>query len=318
MPRSDLAPASLLAGPPPSAPDHFDPSLQQAVEHFQRRHGLDVDGIVGRDTRAALNVPVQERINQIILNMERWRWMPRDLGATHVLVNMAGFELDFIEDRRPALSMRVVVGTPDQRTPVFSDKITYLEFNPYWNIPYSIASKEILPLIQRDPGYLADRGIRVFTSWAADAAELDPWYIDWWEITPRSFPFRLRQDPGRHNPLGRVKFMLPNRFAVYLHDTSSPSLFHRTVRTFSHGCIRVEKPAELAELLLRHNPGWDLKQIESAMNGGARRIATLKRPVPVHLIYATAWSAADGTVQFRRDIYERDSLLFNMLFNETR
>jgi L,D-transpeptidase YcbB len=318
MPRADLAAASLVAGSPEAAPTHFDPILQQAVERFQDRHGLDVDGIVGRDTRAALNVPVEDRIDQIILNMERWRWMPRDLGATHVLVNMAGFELDLIEDHRNALSMRVVVGTPYQSTPVFSDKITYLEFNPYWNIPHSIAAKELLPLIQRDPGYLTDRGIRVFTSWSPDAAELDPWYLDWWAITPRTFPFRLRQDPGRSNPLGRVKFMLPNHFAVYLHDTSSPSLFQRTVRTFSHGCIRVEKPAELAAHLLRHNPGWDLEQIQSAMTGGTRRIVTLKYSVPVHLIYATAWLDDDGTVQFRRDIYERDSILFNMLFNETR
>lgn len=324
MPRSDLSPASLATGSPEAPPSpvdathYFDPALKQAVERFQHRHGLDVDGVVGRATRAALNVPVQDRIEQIILNMERWRWMPRDLGATHVVVNMAGFELDLIEDHRPALSMRVVVGKPYQSTPVFSNKITYLEFNPYWNIPHSIAAKELLPLIQRDPGYLTDRGIRVFTSYAADAAELDPWAIDWWAITPATFPFRLRQDPGHDNPLGRVKFMLPNTFAVYLHDTSSPSLFQRTVRTFSHGCIRIEKPAELAAHLLRHNPGWDLAQVQSTMTSGTRRIVTLKRAVPVHLIYATAWSDDDGTIQFRNDIYGRDSLLSNMLFPQPR
>lgn len=324
MPRSDLTAASLVAGPAPPAPStvdvrhHYDPALQMAVERFQRRHGLEVDGIVGRATRAALNVPVQDRIDQITLNMERWRWMPRDLGATHVVVNMAGFELDLVEDRRPVLSMRVVVGKPYQSTPVFSNTITYLEFNPYWNVPHNIASKELLPLIQRDPGYLTDRGIGVYTSWGAEAVELDPWTIDWWAITPRTFPFRLRQDPGRDNPLGRVKFMFPNRFAVYLHDTSSPSLFQRAVRTFSHGCIRIEKPAELAAHLLRHNPGWDLARVQSTMVGRTRRIATLKRPVPVHLIYATAWSDDDGTVQFRNDIYGRDSLLSKVLFPELR
>jgi murein L,D-transpeptidase YcbB/YkuD len=227
---------------------------------------------------------------------------------------MAGFELDLIVDRRPALSMRVVVGTPYQSTPVFSKEMTYLEFNPYWNIPYSIASKEILPQVQRDPYYLLDRGIRVFTGSGPDAVELDPRTIDWWSITPTTFPFRLRQDPGRDNPLGRVKFMLPNRFAVYLHDTSSPSLFRRTVRTFSHGCIRVEKPAELAAHVLRHNQGWDLERIQSVMRSGKRRIVTLKEPVPVHLTYKTAWAADDGTVQFRNDIYGRDSLLFKALF----
>jgi L,D-transpeptidase YcbB len=213
--------------------------------------------------------------------------------------------------------MRVVVGTPYQSTPVFSEKMTYLEFNPYWNIPHSIASKEILPQVQRDPYYLADRGIRVFTGLGADAVELDPWTIDWWGLTPATFPFRLRQDPGRDNPLGKVKFMLPNRFAVYLHDTSSPSLFQRTVRTFSHGCIRVEKPAELAAYVLRHNQGWDLERIQSVMRSGARRIVTLKEPVPVHLTYVTAWAADDGTVQFRNDIYGRDSLLFKALFGQS-
>ena len=311
--RSALMPASLDVDGASADPQRFDPALRQAVERFQRRHGLDVDGVVGRDTMAALNVPVRERIDQIVLNMERWRWMPRDLGDTHVLVNMAGFELDFVEDRRPVLSMRVVVGAPYQKTPVFSDTITYLEFNPYWNIPYSIASKEILPLVQRDPGYLTDRGIRVFSGSGPNAAELDPWYIDWWSITPRTFPFRLRQDPGRSNPLGRVKFMLPNKFAVYLHDTSSPALFQRAVRTFSHGCIRVEKPAELALRLLRHNPGWDLERIQSAMASGSRRIVSLKKPVPVHLTYITAWAQDDGTIHFRNDVYGRDSLLFKVL-----
>jgi murein L,D-transpeptidase YcbB/YkuD len=314
MARSDLAAASLALGPPPALPEYFDLALQQAVERFQRRHGLEADGLVGRSTRAALNVSPEERINQIILNMERWRWMPRDLGPTHVLVNMAGFELDLVVDRRPALSMRVVVGTPYQSTPVFSEEMTYLEFNPYWNIPHSIASKEILPQVRRDPGYLTDRGIRVFSG--SNGGALDPWSIDWWSITPSTFPFRLRQDPGRNNPLGRVKFMLPNRFSVYLHDTSSPALFRRTVRTFSHGCIRVEKPAELAAYVLRHNEGWDLERVRSVMKSGARRIVTLKQPVPVHLTYATAWAADDGTVQFRNDVYGRDSLLFKALFDK--
>jgi murein L,D-transpeptidase YcbB/YkuD len=310
--RSDLAAASLALGPPPALPEFFDLALQQAVERFQRRHGLEADGLVGRSTRAALNVSPEERINQIILNMERWRWMPRDLGSTHVLVNMAGFELDLIVDRRPTLSMRVVVGTPYQSTPVFSEEMTYLEFNPYWNIPHSIASKEILPQAQRDPSSLTSRGIRVFAG--SGGVQLDPWAVDWWSITPSTFPFRLRQDPGPNNPLGRVKFMLPNHFSVYLHDTSSPSLFQRTVRTFSHGCIRVEKPAELAAYVLRHNEGWDLERVQSVMKSGARRIVTLKQPVPVHLTYVTAWAADDGTVQFRNDVYGRDSGLFKALF----
>lgn len=292
-------------------PAGFDETLEAAVNRFQERHGLTVDGVVGPRTRAALNVPVEERLRQIVINMERWRWMPRDLGDTYVLVNMAGFELDMVADGAKVLAMRVVVGKPYQSTPVFSDEITYLDLNPYWNIPQSIADNEILPKVKRDPGYLTRRGIRILTHWGKDALQVNPWAIDWSQMA--RFPFRLRQDPGAANPLGRIKFMLPNRFAVYLHDTSSPALFDRTVRTFSHGCIRVEKPIDLAYHLLKPNGGWSSERIAKAIDSGKRRIITLSRPVPVHLTYSTAWLDDDGAVHFRRDIYGRDALLSKAL-----
>ncbi|TVR97941.1 MAG: peptidoglycan-binding protein [Rhodospirillales bacterium] len=302
---------------PPAAlalrPDYFDAALESAVMAFQQRHGLTPDGVVGAKTRAALDVPLSARIRQLVLNMERWRWMPRDLGEIHVLVNMAGFELTLVEGGADVLDMRVVVGLPYRSTPAFSGTITYLEFNPYWNIPHSIATKDILPRVQRDPNYLDAQGIRVFTGWGSDALELNPWMIDWWAFSQGNFPFRLRQDPGPKNALGRVKFMFPNQFAVYLHDTPSPELFRRAVRTFSSGCIRVEKPVELAHHLLAHNRGWTLERIQTEMRGGPRRIVTLNRAVPVHLTYLTAWSTADGTVHFRDDIYGRDAVLSNAL-----
>ncbi|TVR82732.1 MAG: peptidoglycan-binding protein [Rhodospirillales bacterium] len=294
-------------------PALFDGALEDAVTAFQERHGLTPDGVVGPKTRAALDVSLAARIRQIEINMERWRWMPRDLGEPHVLVNMAGFELSMVEGGDEVLGMRVVVGLPYRSTPVFSGKITYLEFNPYWNIPHSIATKDMLPRVQQDPSYFDAQGIRVFTGWGSEALELDPWMIDWWAFSRGNFPFRLRQDPGPKNALGRVKFMFPNRFAVYLHDTPSPELFRRAVRTFSSGCIRVEKPADLAHRLLAHNRGWSPERIAETMQGGPRRIVTLNRPVPVHLTYLTAWSSADGTVHFRDDIYGRDAVLSNAL-----
>lgn len=294
-------------------PTLFDAVLASAVEQFQARHGLLVDGIVGTRTLAALNVSAEDRIRQIILNMERWRWMPRDLGPVYVLVNMAGFELEMVENDVPVLTMRVVVGKPYQSTPVFSDEITYIEINPYWNIPESIANNEILPKVRANPGYLDAQGIRILTSWGPDALEVNPWAIDWTEVS--QFPFHLRQDPGPRNPLGRIKFMLPNRFAVYLHDTPSRSLFQRPVRTFSHGCIRLEKPVDFAYRLLRTNPGWSVERIQAAIDRGKRRIITLSRPVPVHLTYLTAWAAPDEPINFRNDIYGRDALLSKALFD---
>lgn len=286
--------------------DRFDQTLERAVRVFQQRHGLEVDGIVGEATRAALNVPVETRLRQIVLNMERWRWLPRELGPRYIQVNIPDFRLDAIEQDQSVLMMRVVVGKPHQRTPVFSGEMTYLVLNPYWTVPGRIAKRELLPRIRKEPEYLAAHNMKVFKGWGAESQEIDPQTVDWTTITARNFQYRLRQEPGTKNALGRVKFIFPNRHHVYLHDTPSRSLFARPVRAFSHGCIRLEDPVALAEYVLKGEPGWTREAILGTIERHVRRHVPVPESIPVHLVYRTAWMDSEGTVQFRPDIYKLD------------
>lgn len=294
----------------------FDAELDSAVRGFQRRYGLDADGAVGPATLEALNVSAQKRVEQIRVNMERWRWLPQNLGERYILVNIANFELDVIEQTKPIMTMRVVVGKYFRRTPVFSDRMTYLVLSPYWHVPPHIAKEDKLPLIRKNPDYLSQENIKVFQSWDAKTKEVDPKSIDWLQITARSFNYRLRQEPGPKNALGRVKFMFPNKFDVYLHDTPSRELFSKTVRTFSSGCIRIEKPIELAEYLLQKDPQWNRERILTVIDKRIERTVLLPESIPIHLLYWTVWAEADGTVQFRNDIYGRDKLLCDALTEE--
>ena len=225
---------------------------------------------------------------------------------------MAGFEMRVVEDDRSAMSMRVIVGRAYRSTPAFSESVKYLVLNPYWNIPTSIASADILPKLRQDPGYLARQRIRILSDWSEKARELDPLEIDWSQVG-RRMPYRLRQDPGPQNALGRVKFMLPNRFNVYLHDTPHRELFDRTVRTFSSGCIRLERPLDLAAHVLKGDAGWSLEAIRGAIESGERRAVRLPEPLLVYLVYWTVWVEKDGSVQFRDDVYGRDRLLTEAL-----
>lgn len=292
----------------------FNEAIGEAVRKFQRRHGLEDDGVVGRRTLAVLNVPVEERISQILLNMERWRWMPRDLGERYILVNIAGFRLEAVEKDRPELKMKVIVGQRYTRTPVFTAPMSRVVFRPYWNVPTSIAVKEMIPKIRQDPRYLEKNRLRVLAGWGKKSREVDPRTINW---SSRHFPYRLRQEAGPANSLGLVKFLMPNRFNVYLHDTPGQALFREPVRQFSHGCIRVEKPVELAEFVLEGDADWTTEKIQAAMEDEQdNRIVRLARPITVHIVYFTAWVGEGGTVQFREDIYDRDEPLENALQEE--
>ena len=294
----------------------YDSLLADAVRAFQRRHGLTPDALVGPATLAALNATAGERIRQIEVNLERWRWLPEELGERHVLVNTADFRLDAVEDGEVALTMRAIVGKPFRQTPVFSDRISYMVFSPYWHVPHTLAVQDHLPLQKRDPTYFQRLGFRLFRGWGADAAEVDPATVDWSSVTARNFGFRLRQDPGRLNFLGSVKFMFPNPWNVYLHDTPARELFGRTARSFSSGCIRLEKPRELALWLLRGDRQWTPERVDRAMAAGREETARLASPVPVHLLYWTAFVGEDGTVEFRPDVYGRDAPVARALERE--
>jgi len=294
--------------------DHtgYDDTVEAAVKRFQRRHGLQADGIVGRRTLAELNIPVEKRITQLQLNMERWRWFPDSLGDRYLMVNIPAFELSVVEADTRINSMRAIVGRKRRQTPILSDRMTYLELNPYWNIPRKIARKDILPKAISDPTYLARLGIRVFDSWDHQARELDPMSIPWESLSARDFPYRLRQDPSDVNALGRVKFMFPNPLSVYIHDTPGKALFDQQVRSFSSGCIRVNAPLVLAQYLLSKQ-GWDRARLKAAVAQGQRQAVVLDNPIPVHLVYFTAWVDVERRVNFREDIYGRDRRLLTAL-----
>ncbi|MEN8132415.1 MAG: L,D-transpeptidase family protein, partial [Pseudomonadota bacterium] len=296
----------------------YDEQLVEAVRHFQMRYGLDVDGVLGKETREAMNVPVEAVIRRIIVNMERWRWLPHDLDGVRVGVNIAGFDLGVFKDLRLEMQMPVIVGKTYHKTPIFSDLIKYIEFNPYWNIPPSIARNEMLPRLKQDPRYLVERNIRLFSGWGADARELDSTTVDWRGVSGKQMNrYKFRQDPGLKNALGTVKFMFPNDYNVYLHDTPSHSLFTRPERTFSHGCIRVSKPAELASYLLGgEENGWGIERVMEAINSRKRTVVPLDKPIPIIIAYRTVWLDSEGNVRFNKDVYGRDSILEKALFED--
>lgn len=283
--------------------NYFDQKLFDAVRHFQRRHGLQQDGVVGRNTVQAMNIPVEKKIEILKLNLDLWRNLPRDLGDRYIIVNVPGFHLYGFEKDRIVTDMKVVVGRSDWVTPVFQDEMTYIVVNPYWNIPSSIFKDEILPELRKDPAYLQKQNISIITSWGEDAVPLDPMLIDWHQFNPDNWNIRLRQEPGPGNPLGKLKFMFPNKHNVYLHDTPMKGLFDRHDRKFSHGCIRVEKPLELADYVFNGRSSWNKNRIIDEINTGISKQVPIPEPVPIYIMYFTAWVDDDGSAMFFRDIY---------------
>lgn len=294
----------------------YENTLVEAVKLFQKRYNLEQDGVIGKKTLAALNIPVADHIRRIIINMERWRWLPHNLDGQRLLVNIAGFRLALIKDEQPELFMPVIVGKERHKTPVFTHTMRYIVFNPYWNIPNSIAKNEMVPHMIKDPQYLAKKHIRIFEGWKNNAREIDPASIDWSTIGSGITQYRLRQDAGSDNALGTIKFIFPNKYNIYLHDTPGHNLFKRTKRSFSHGCIRVSDPQSLALYILSHDaPGWNKERIADIVNRGKRKVVSLKKPFPVHILYRTILvDPRDQTIYFYDDVYGRDTLLAQALF----
>ena len=292
--------------------DVFDLELARSLAEFQRRHGLQVDSVLGPQTRRALNVPVERRVDQIDANLERLRWLPAELGSRFIVVNIPAFRLYGYVAGERVLTMRVVVGDElvSRRTPIFADTMEYVEFGPYWNVPRSIAVNEILPKVRRDRSYLKRNGFQLLRGWGDDAPVVDAATLS--NDALFSSQYRVRQLPGPGNALGRVKFMFPNDYNIYLHDTPAQLLFDEANRAHSHGCVRVADPRALAEFVLHDRGDWPDDRIRAALAAGRRVRATVRPGVPVYLVYLTAF-VRDGTVAFRDDIYSRDDPVIRSL-----
>jgi L,D-transpeptidase YcbB len=289
----------------------YDQNLAIAVQRFQQRNGLEAKGLLGKQSIIAMNITPDERVKQIMLNMERWRWMPDNLGEDHFLVNIAAFELQRVQSSVIVERMNVVAGAIATQTPEFSDEMEYVELNPYWTVPYNIATSEMLPKLRVNP-YAYANDFDVFVN-----GKVGSWdAISWNAYGPGKFPFTFRQNPGPRNALGKAKFMFPNVHNIYLHDTPAKDKFASTSRAFSHGCIRLSKPTELAHTLVDVIAGWSPERLDQALASGENTKVVLPRKIPVHLIYATAFKGENG-IEFRPDVYGRDRKLYNALFGKS-
>lgn len=287
----------------------YDTVLQTAVSRFQARHGLEVDALVGPATLRALNVSVEQRINQIRLNLERARWRIYAGTEDFILVNIAGFKAYVVRDGKIVWTSKVIVGDTEHKTPVFSAALEYVVVNPAWTVPYKIATEELLPDIKQDPDFFTKGNYQLLD---VDGGVVDPMSVDWSSIRVGNFPFTLVQQPCSANQLGRIKFIFPNEYSVYMHDTPGKALFTKSKRAFSHGCIRVEAPLGLAEVVL-DGEGWTREQIESQIGSGETRTVNLSEPLPVFISYWTAEVNDQGLINFYDDIYQRDATVLESL-----
>lgn len=292
--RSKSAPAVRAA---------YDRELVEAVKRFQAWQGLGADGLIGPATRNWLNMTPAQRAGVLALNIQRLRLLPAEL-STGIMVNIPAYSLVYYQNGNQVLASRVIVGRPDRKTPMMSSALNNVVVNPPWNVPPTLARKDILPKVWNDPGYLERHGYTVMRGWNSKEA-IDPWQVDWATITPSNLPFRFQQAPGAHNSLGRYKFNMPSSDAIYLHDTPNHNLFQRDARALSSGCVRVNKASELANMLLQ-DAGWNDARISGALKQGDTRYVNIRQNIPVNLYYLTAFVGADGSMQYRTDIYNYD------------
>ncbi len=283
--------------------DIFDSYVEAAVRRFQARHGITVDGIVRKQTFDRLNVPCDERLAQLKVNVERLKKATRHLKGRYVMVNIPAAQIEAVEDGVVVSRHTAVVGKPGRPSPELDRNIIEVNFNPYWTVPVSIVRRDLIPVMQKNPDYLTEEHIRIFDM---KGNELDPSQINWYST--EAVDYRFKQDPGSFNSLGSVRINFPNRDGVYMHDTPEKGLFGEDMRFHSSGCVRVQNVRELVYWLLKGTSDWDRQHIDEAIRSGERIDAKLKRPVPVHWVYITAWATPDGVIQFRDDIYSRDGL----------
>ena len=294
--------------------DVYDENLMLGVSHFQVRHGLEPDGVLGKRTIRELNIPIWERIQQLELNLARVRSLPDISVGKHLLVNIPAYKLYLYDNQQLTYKTNVVVGKKKHKTPTVSSQITKIILSPYWHVPRSITKNEIIPKLQQDPHYLVKNNMRLISTSPQLSRFIDPYSIDWTSIDPNNINFRIRQEPGNKNSLGNIKFIFPNRHSVYLHDTPSRGLFAQSQRAFSHGCIRLEDPFGLAETLLS-STGWSKYDLLDMSKKSKSKTLPLEQPIPIHLTYMTAWADDRGIINFRPDIYRRDSHVLANLYN---
>lgn len=286
--------------------DKYDPALENTIRTYQRLHGLEISGKIDTATMRELNEPIENVIKKIAFNMERMRWIHGPFGDHYILVNIPAFQMTVLKNDKIELQMKAIVGETINKTPVFNDSVEYIVFNPEWNVPKSIAVNEMLPMIKKDPYYLSSKGYKLYDSWKKDAAQISQNSVNWEEVTPEDFNFRIVEGPGPQNPLGKVKFIFPNSKAIYLHDTPADYLFSQNTRNFSHGCIRLQRPKDFALYLLAEK-GWTEEDVENYIRKNETATVALDKKIPVYIVYWTAWvDEKNDLLNLRDDIYFYD------------
>ena len=296
---------NLLSSDSVYNPGIFDSTLLGYVKKYQKQFGLEPDGVIGPQTLKSLTGNPDDLRMVLEINLDRWRRLPKNLDGRYIIVNIAGYYMDVFIDDTSDLHKQVMVGNPRTSTPVFSDVMHYIDLNPTWTVPYSIASREMLPKVKKDPSYLTRNNYEVLSG----GKNVNVYSIDWESLSRSNLPYTFRQKPGSNNALGIVKFMFPNRYNIYLHDTPSKHLFVKPYRAFSHGCIRLEKPMELAHYLFKDDPKWTKEKLDATLNKRKNKRINLATPVPIYLLYFTAWVNDQEELFFLPDVYKRDNIL---------
>ena len=306
--RKRLAELDLKVPDPGPVADQYDEALAAVVKAYQEMKGLTVDGVIGAKTLRSLNTTIDERIEQIVANLERRRWLPEDLGKRYVLVNAGDYSMTFVDDGKVAFQSLVIVGTPKDPTPEISSVMRGFQTNPYWTVPQSIAGEEYLPMLRRDPNALASGGFKIFANWSDDT-EIDPNTIDWSSIHPKAFPYRIRQNSGAANALGYIFFPFNNKYGIYMHDTANRWLFTEGSRNFSHGCIRLQSPLDFVDKAFGGKGGFSKERVKQVIDSGQQAHYTFPEPITLYVTYRTATADASGVATFRDDVYGRDRLV---------
>jgi murein L,D-transpeptidase YcbB/YkuD len=304
--RKRLAELGLTVPPAGAVAELYDEPLIAVVKTYQETKGLTVDGVIGQNTTRSLNTSIEDRIQQVIANLERRRWLAEDLGRRYVFVNTGDYSMVFVDGGQKVFESLVIVGTPKNPTPEIQTVMHGFLTNPHWTVPQSISGEEYLPMLRRDPYALQSSGFKIFSSWSSDDSEIDPGTVDWSSVNPKAFPYRIRQEPGAGNALGYIFFPFQNNYGIYMHDTATRWLFTEGSRNFSHGCIRLQNPLDFVQKVFGNRPGFNKAKVQQVINEGQQAHYGFPEAVTLYVTYRTVTVGTDGTPVFRDDVYGRD------------